>query len=136
VVFSTLRNGSRRNDLIKRLVARDHAEITPGALLERLHTVLQITHFGCELPISLAQLIVLRSLRCDCRLKSSQLAHTVLGQPYTVLQEHYDNEQGRGKPLHGRDSLSDAVPPAKRERLLRLDPLGIIWLIEASKVYR
>jgi hypothetical protein len=125
VVFSTLRNGTWRNDLIERLITGDHAEITTGALFERLHTVLQITYFGGELPISLAKLVVFGSLRRNCRLETTQLADTVFGNPYTVLQEHHDDEQGCGKPLHERDSLSDAVPRAKRERLLRLD-LGII----------
>jgi hypothetical protein len=104
-VFSTLRNGTWRNDLIKRLVTRDHAEIAPSTLLERLHTALQITHFGCELPVALAQPVIFASLRRNCRLETMQLADTVLGQPHTVLQEHYDDEQGCGEPLHGRDSI-------------------------------
>jgi hypothetical protein len=114
VVFSTLRNGPWRYDLIKGLITGDHAEIAAGTLFERLHTVLQITHFGRELPIALPKLVVFGSLRRDCRLETTQLADTVFGKPYTVLQEHHDNEQGCGKPLHERDSLSDEAPGAKR----------------------
>jgi hypothetical protein len=125
VVFSTLRNGMWRNDLIKRLITGDHAEIAASALFERLHAALQITYFGRELAIALTQLVVFGPLRRDRRIKATQLPDTVFGQPYAVLQEHHDDEQGCGKPLHERDSLSDEVPCAKRERLLRLD-LGII----------
>ena len=114
MVFRTLRNGTWRNDLIKRLIAGDHAEIAAGTLFERLHTVLQITYFGRELPIALAKLVIFGSLRRDCRLETTQLADTVFGKPYTVLQEHHDDEQGCGKPLHERGSLSDDVPGAKR----------------------
>ena len=114
VVFSALRNGTWRNDLIKRLIAGDHAEIAAGALFQRLHTVLQIAYFSCELPIALAKLVVFGPLRRYCRLETTQLANTVFGKPYTVLQEHHDDEQCCGKPLHERDSLSDAVPRAKR----------------------
>jgi hypothetical protein len=119
VVFSTLRNGTWRNDLIKRLITGDHAEIAAGALFERLHAVLQITYFGCELPIALAKLVVFGSLRRDCRIETTQLADTVFGKPYTVLQEHHDDEQRCGKPLHERGSLSDVVPRAKRVRRMR-----------------
>jgi hypothetical protein len=122
VVFSTLRNGTWRNDLIKRLITGDHAEIAAGALFERLHTVLQITYFGRELPIALAKLVIFGPLRRDCRLETPQLSDTVFGKPYAVLQEHHDDEQRCGKPLHERGSLSDEVPRAKRERLLRLGP--------------
>jgi hypothetical protein len=122
VVFGTLRNGTWRNDLIERLITGDHAEIAAGALFECLHTVLQITYFSRELPISLAKLVIFGSLRRDCRLETAQLADTVFGKPYTVLQEHHDDDQGCGKPLHKRDSLSDEVPGAKQERLLRPGP--------------
>jgi hypothetical protein len=122
VVFSTLRDGTWWNDLIKRLITSDHAEIATGALFQRLHTVLQITYFGRELPIALAELVIFSPLRRDSRLETTQLADTVFGKPYTVLQEHHDDEQRCGKPLHERDSLSDEVLRAKRERLLRLDP--------------
>jgi hypothetical protein len=110
VVFCTLSNGTWRNDLIKRLIASDHAEIAAGTLFERLHSVLQIMYFGRELPIALAKLVVFGSLRRDCRLETTQLADTVFGKPYTVLQEHHDDEQRCGKPLHERDSLSDEPP--------------------------
>ena len=94
MVFSTLRNGMWWNDLIKRLVARDHAKIAASALLECTHAGFQIANFGCKLSVSLTQLVVFRSLRCDRRLESTQFADTVLRQPYTVLEEHYDDEQG------------------------------------------
>ena len=110
MVFRTLRNGTWRNDLIKRLITGDHAEIAAGALFECLHAILQITYFGRELPIALAKLVVFGSLRRDCRLETPQLADTVFGKPYTVLQEHHDDEQRCGKPLHERDSLSDEAP--------------------------
>jgi hypothetical protein len=65
MVFSTLRNGMRRNDLIKRLVTRDHAEIAPGALFESAHAGFQIADLGRKLSVSLAELVVLGSLRRD-----------------------------------------------------------------------
>ena len=94
VVFSTLRHGMWWNDLIKCLVTRDHAKIAASALLECTHAGFQIANFGRKLPVSLTQLVIFRSLRCDRRLESAQLADTVLRQPYTVLEEHDDDEQG------------------------------------------
>ena len=78
MVFSTLRNGMRRNDLIKRLVTRDHAEIAPRALLQRSHPRLQVADFGRKLSVALGQLVVFRPLRRDRGLEMTQLAHTVL----------------------------------------------------------
>ena len=114
MVFSTLRNGTWWNDLIKRLITSDHAEIAARALFQRLHTVLQIPYFGRELPIALAKLVIFSPLRRDSRIETMKLADTVFGKPDTVLQEHHDDEQRCGKPLHERDSLSDEVPRAKR----------------------
>jgi hypothetical protein len=71
VVFSTLRNGMRRHDLIERLVARDHAEITPGALLECTHAGFQVSDLCRKLSVALAQLVVLSSLRRDRRVEST-----------------------------------------------------------------
>lgn len=117
--FSTLCNRTWRNDLVERLIARDHAEIAPGALFERLHAILQIAYFGRQLPIALAQLVILCPLRRNRSLQATQLADTILGQPYPVLQKHHYDDQGCAKPLHGRDSIT-----------------GIIGLIVGSEVYR
>jgi hypothetical protein len=94
MVFSTLRNGMRWNDLIKRLVTRDHAKIAARTLLERPHAGFQIANFGRKLSVSLTKLVVFRSLRCNRCLESTQLADTVLRQPNAVLEEHDDDEQG------------------------------------------
>ena len=77
-MISTLCNGMWRNDLIKRLVARDHAEVAPSTLLQRTHPRLQIAYFGSELPIALSELVVLCALRCDCRLETTQLADAIV----------------------------------------------------------
>src|SRR3981189_3043744 len=74
VVFRTLRNGTWRNDLIKRLIAGDHAESAAGTLFEGLHAILQITYFGRELPIAFAELVVFGPLRRDRCFQTTQLA--------------------------------------------------------------
>ena len=94
MVFSTLRNRMRRNDLIERLISGDHAQIAPSALLQRLHSILQITHLGCKLPVALTQLVIFGPLRRNRRIETAQLADPVLGKPYAVLQEYDDDEQG------------------------------------------
>ena len=99
-MFSILRDRVRWNDLIKCLVARDHAKIAASTLLERLHAVFQVVHFGRQLPVPLTQLIVFGPLRRDGGLEAMYLADAVLGQPYAVLQKYHDDEQRCGKPLH------------------------------------
>jgi len=96
----TLGDRLPRHDLIKRLIACNHAKLAARALLERLHAALQIVHFGCELPIALAQVVILGSLRRDRALETPQLAKTVFREPDPVLQKHHDEEQGCAKPFH------------------------------------
>src|SRR5581483_6861843 len=108
------------HDLIKRLVACDHAKLTASALLERLHPVFQVTHFRRELPVSLDTLVIIGSLRRDRSLETPQFAETILGEPDSVLQEHHDDEQGCCEPLHGRDSIKRDAKSTLSGMMIRL----------------
>lgn len=77
VVISTLRNRMRRNDLIKRLIARDHPQIAPGALFQRSHPRFQVADFRGELSVALGQLVIFAPLRRDCRFETTQLADAI-----------------------------------------------------------
>ena len=57
--------GPDGHHLIERLVARDHAEVAAGALLEGVHAGLEVAHLGGQLPIALGELIVLGMLGAD-----------------------------------------------------------------------
>ena len=116
VIGTLLRSRPRRTDLIKRLIAGDHAKLAVRSLFERLHAVLQVVNFCRELPIALAKPVVFGSLCRDRSLEAMQFADTVFGKPYPALQKHHDDNQGCAEPFH-KWMVSNAMPPAKRERL-------------------
>jgi len=77
-MVSVLRNRMRRNNLIKRLVTRDHAEIAPSALFQCPHSRLQVMDFRRELSVALGELVILCPLRRDCRLETTYFANAIL----------------------------------------------------------
>jgi len=71
-------------------VGGNHTEIAASPFLESIETGLEIADFGGELTITLAQLVILASLRCHRVFEAIELANAILGEPNPVLEEEYD----------------------------------------------
>src|ERR1700733_5306582 len=105
--------GARRHHLVEGLVARDHAEVTAGAFLERIHAGLKIAPLGRQLLVALGELLVLRALRRYRLAQPPDITHAVLREPHPVLQQDDDDTKSCSEPLHGPDSLADVRCRAK-----------------------